>query len=380
MMSKLLKVLLTTLGLLQISLAVFAEDHFELGDAAYAKGDFRTAIAEYTAELKDDPKAYWALNNRGLAYEKLKLHGKAIIDFDRALKIARDDPEIWYNFGNSWLSNAHKLESRDPKSAQSSFKTAIDCFDEAIRLKPTFADAYYRRAACRYDMQDYEKVVEDCTRYLAETPEDGDALWLRGRAHSRLGNIERAITDFTQALRYLPRESALLLDRGQAHSARDDYRAALDDFDQAVKLDPTNVSALLLRGDCRSKFDQNQAALEDFEKALKLDSDDLEAINGLAWFLATCRDSKFRNGQRAFELAKQACKRTNDKDWSFLDTLAAAQAEVGLFDEAVKTQKMSLAIAPDAQQADLQVRLKMYQAKEPYHDKFPAGIFPKPRL
>ena len=53
-----------------------------------------------------------------------------------------------------------------------------------------------------------------------------------------------------------------------------------------------------------------------------------EALNGLAWFLATCNDGESRDGITAISLAEKALKATDrEKRAMTLDTLAAAYAE-----------------------------------------------------
>jgi len=68
------------------------------------------------------------------------------------------------------------------------------------------------------------------------------------------------------------------------------------------------------------------------------------ALSDRAWFRATCPDSSFRNGQQAVKDAKAACSIMQWKDEDMIDTLAAAYAETGDFDSAVRYAAQALAV------------------------------------
>ena len=86
------------------------------------------------------------------------------------------------------------------------------------------------------------------------------------------------------------------------------------------------------------KYDE---ALAGFDACLGIAPDNAAAYNSKAWLLATCPEAKYRDGKAAIELAKKACDLTMDKNAQYVDTLAAAFAEVGSFDLAVQTMKLA---------------------------------------
>jgi tetratricopeptide (TPR) repeat protein len=96
---------------------------------------------------------------------------------------------------------------------------------------------------------------------------------------------------------------------------------------------------------------------------------DAGALNDLAWFLAACPDPKFRNGTNAVVYAEKAVAATNRKNFSCLDTLAAAYAETGQFAKAIRIAKEALALPHhDADESAVTSRLKLYESNSPYRE------------
>jgi hypothetical protein len=89
----------------------------------------------------------------------------------------------------------------------------------------------------------------------------------------------------------------------------------------------------------------------------------VEARSRSAWIRATCPDAKYRNGKLAVESAQRACELTDWHDPAELEVLAAACAEAGDFESAVKWKEKVLALTkePGGVQS-CQQRLALYQA------------------
>jgi hypothetical protein len=94
--------------------------------------------------------------------------------------------------------------------------------------------------------------------------------------------------------------------------------------------------------------------------------------NNIAWVLATHPDDDLRDGALAVQLASAACRETNREVRTFLDTLAAAFAETGDFDAAVRTCRESLRLAQAAGDTaaveSARARLQRYEDGRPYRD------------
>lgn len=109
-----------------------------------------------------------------------------------------------------------------------------------------------------------------------------------------------------------------------------------------------------------------------YRRALQLDPYLVEALNNLAWLLATCPEASVRNGAEAVQHAEQACQLTQYGRTIMVGTLAAAYAEAGRFSEAVATAQKACELASIFKEDDLLARnrelLELYRAGQAYHE------------
>jgi tetratricopeptide (TPR) repeat protein len=93
-------------------------------------------------------------------------------------------------------------------------------------------------------------------------------------------------------------------------------------------------------------------------------------LSGIAWVLATHPDPTERKVDEAIRLAERAAELTGHKDVPALDSLAAAHAAAGEFDQAVTIAERALALATANQAeelaAEIRERLELYRQATPY--------------
>jgi len=113
-----------------------------------------------------------------------------------------------------------------------------------------------------------------------------------------------------------------------------------------------------------------------YRKALEIRRDFAEAMNHLARLLAVCPEASLRNGAEAVELAQRVDELTGGRQAEVLDTLAAAYAEAGRFQEALATARKALELATQQNKqalADaLRTRIILYEAGKPFRQT-PSG-------
>ena len=144
----------------------------------------------------------------------------------------------------------------------------------------------------------------------------------------------------------MPDDATLLRARAHAYQRLGDFTHAAADIDRAIEFAPHDPDALTQRGNLAAEQGKFEQAQEDFRQAIAIDPNWAEAYRSLAWLQATCPDRQFRNPQQAIAAAEQAAQLSPPDDYLILDTLAAAHACGGQFDQAVQFEEKALAAAP----------------------------------
>jgi tetratricopeptide (TPR) repeat protein len=347
----------------------------------------RSAVEDFTQVLLREPANTAAACGRGMAYNALGEYDKALADLDGALLDDPDNARARRERGLALLhtgdvdgaiadfSDVVKLEIRDPLThayraaaynKKGQYAEAIADCEEALRIDRRCAVAYRERGVARNHQGAHEAAARDCTIALALEREDAAAYRERGDAYRGQNAFTKALPDYTQALTRGARDATSYTGRGLCYLALGRNGDAVRDFTQAIKLEPSVAAGYHYRGLAQSGQKAYAQAIEDLSTALKLDAKDAVAYNALAWLWATASAEQFRDARKAVDYASRACKLAAWKDPTYLDTLAAAHAEDGQFDEAVKWQEKALALAPEQERPQYQKRLELYRTHKPY--------------
>jgi len=211
--------------------------------------------------------------------------------------------------------------------------------EQFAEIRQEFADyyTYYRIGILHEQRREFDKAIEEFHRALAEQPNHLESLYLLASCLARVDRQKEAIPYARKALLLAPNSDA--------------------------------VHGLL--GALLCSTGQYDEALAHLEAAFAANAADITVASNLAWLLATSPEKKHRDGPRAVRLAELACKATAYKSPPLLDTLAAAYAEVGQFDQAIRITLQAIEIVrsnPKASTATLESRLKLYRDGKPYRE------------
>jgi len=222
---------------------------------------------------------------------------------------------------------------------------------------------------------DYDKAIGLFTKAI----ESGElsqenlsrAYYNRGNDWGKKGDYDKAISDYTMAIEINPKHTYAYHNRGNAWDEKGEYDKAISDFNKTLELDPKSTYAYHNRGySWKNKGDYDKA-IADYTKVLEIDPKNVYAYNSLAWLKATCPVDRYRDGKQAVELAEKAVEL--DETASRLNTLAAAYAEAGRFQDAIKTQEKAIKLLEKEGEtedlAEFKEHLDSYKAGKPWREK-----------
>ena len=125
---------------------------------------------------------------------------------------------------------------------------AISKFEEAMRLDPEYARAFYYRGFVRHGKHDLDRAIADYSEAIDLDPQLVDVFLNRGSARGGKGDFDGAIVDYDEAIRLNPENALALTNRGFARQRKGDFDGAIADYDEAIRLNPENALAFTNRG------------------------------------------------------------------------------------------------------------------------------------
>jgi tetratricopeptide (TPR) repeat protein len=275
------------------------------------------AVAFFTKQVDANPRDLNAFNRRAAAWRAKGELEAALLDMDIAIKLG-PSAALFNNRALIWQA----MKDYDKANAD---------YNQALAMFPNYALALTNRAGMWHGKKDYDKAIADASQALQFEQRIPNAYRIRGIAWTGKKEYDKAIADLTKSLEIDPKSGQAHADRANAWAAKKDHAKAKADFDDALKLEPNNVGAAA----------------------------------DMALWLASCPDAKYRDGKRALEVASQAHK-TERSNSRAIQALAAAHAELGRFDEAIRWQEHALGDRQLKEDTTARQRLDLYRQQKPY--------------
>jgi tetratricopeptide (TPR) repeat protein len=182
------------------------------------------------------------------------------------------------------------------------------------------------------------------------------------------GYVER-LAYFEDAVGRDPQDAYAYLERGTAQKGLNHYDKAVADCKKAAELAPSWALPYYVIYETEYQREGWAEILDALNKYTKLVDDNPSVFMMKARIQATARDERLRDGKVAIENAKKACDIAGYRQFPGVETLAAAYAEVGNFDEAVSWAGKALELAPEENKKECRERIELYRSRKPFRMK-----------
>jgi tetratricopeptide (TPR) repeat protein len=353
-----------------------------------AKGSIDLALADYSKALSLSPTRAEIYFARGRLFFARTQYEMAISDYSEA--IARKTDFLDAISARAYL----ELLTKD-------YAKALADLDRAIELKPEMPDFYFLRGSAEDALGDTDKAIEDFRVTTRLAPHSWQGFQGLGRLLELKGNHLQAIRQLSIAVTLNPVSANSLYERGVAYLGLNDFESAKVDFDTVISQNRGFTDAYVGRAKCELAIGDTESALNDLGLALSGESDSVTALsirsliygrrarydlaladlkaadnsshsnaetaNALAWMLAACPDAAYRDGPKSVTLANKALYLSNQKVPKYLETLAAAEASAGDYEEAARAEAKFIAAATSpGESVESNRRLRLYQDRKPF--------------
>jgi len=158
-----------------------AKLHTELGSLYYARGNMGVALEELRIAISADAGYAPAHGMLGVVYQELRENQLAEQSFERALKLAPNDPDINHNYG--WFLCQTKRE-----------QASMAYFQQAIRnpLYPMPWRSYSAAGQCNMRIKNVKDAEDYFQRALRLEPDEPTSLLNLGQIRYQQGNVADA--------------------------------------------------------------------------------------------------------------------------------------------------------------------------------------------
>ena len=281
-------------------------------------------------------------------------------------KFAANQPAVYITKDNG---TAH-LNLGVALAEQNNIDDAVRHYYKAIKTRPDLIAPHLNLGVALREQGKLDLAMDHFLTVLKLKSDCADAHYELGYTLERKGDLSGAVKHYLEAIKINPGLAKAYKELGVILVGYNKVKAAIIYFSKALQIDPAYAGAHYNLGKIYFNQKDTEKAIFHYRKALQSNPDMTQALYHLSWILSGCNNDKFRNGQKAIQLAEKLCRITQYDEPLAMDALAAAYAENGRYDEAVLTAQKALKLAlkqgPEELVLGLRQRLKLYQDKTPY--------------
>ena len=243
----------------------FVLTYYEKPGKVYESVFYNQTLAKFNDRVVLGWKLIVTNQEAALNEFQIQTHFESIDDFSE--KIEQNDRNADYYFGRGI----------DLMLVQD-FTEAINNFDQAISLDPSYTLAYFNRAVVRYKQfeHDYlnasqdELFTETISLSIGANRTIGQTAPVPAQRENQAYIYEMIIRDYNTVIQQDPSFTFAYFNRANLRCVQQDFKAAVPDYSEAIRRNPEFAEAYFNRGLARLKQGDLTSGLADVSKAGEL--------------------------------------------------------------------------------------------------------------
>ena len=249
--------------------------------------------------------------HRGRAWQLKADHGRAMPDFDEAVRLDPTFAAAYENRARAWGARGNR------------YRLLAD-LDAALRLEPERVPARLLRSEVLLNSMpgyfmnngDVDRAIADLDIVIRLDPKSVKAHMLLGDAWEMKRDLDRALAAYDEAVRVDPGHGGARYGRGDLWYLKKDPDRAIADYDQAIRIDPKYAAPYIHRAVALDEKGENENSIKDLNQAISLNPRSSSAFlnRGLILF----RQGDFDHAALDLEQSHRIHANINTAIWAFL--------------------------------------------------------------
>jgi Flp pilus assembly protein TadD len=230
---------------------------------------------------------------------------------------------------------------------------ALSCYARAVQIAPQNLAGQFYLGSIFVETGRVNEAIPHLERAVAIDPSFVQAQNNLGIALMQAGRQHEALQHFTEAARLNPEDPDALFNLGRALLEVNKPAEAAIQFRSVLRLRPGDARAHYRLAGALTRLGETAEAIFHYRETLRLTPDSPTTLSELSSIYASNPDPTLRAPAQALEMAQRACELTDYQDACMLTSLAAAYAEAGRCQDAVRVAQQARDLALTSNQTEV---------------------------